>query len=67
MCIDRLLTIVLLSGLLIACEPEGGHSVTPEEPTPEQPTPEEPVFPENPLSTLDEDVEVAFSADDSLS
>ena len=40
---------------------------TPEEPTPEQPTPEEPVFPENPLSTLDEDVEVAFSADDSLS
>lgn len=67
MCIDRLLTIVLLSGLLIACEPGGGHSVTPEEPTPEQPTPEEPVFPENPLSTLDEDVEVAFSADDSLS
>ena len=68
----RLLTIALLSGLLVACEPEGGHSVipeepTPENPTPEEPTPEEPEFPENPLSTLDGDVELVFSADNSLS
>ena len=71
----RLLTIALLSGLLAACEPEGGHEVIPENPTPENPTPEEPtpeepeepVFPENPLSTLDGDVEVVFSSDNSLS
>jgi hypothetical protein len=41
--------------------------VIPEEPTPENPTPEEPEFPENPLSTLDGDVELVFSADNSLS
>ena len=66
----RLLTIALLSGLLAACEPESGHEVIPENPTPENPTPEEPeepVFPENPLSTLDGDVEVVFNADNSLS
>ncbi len=70
--IERLLTIALLSGLLLSCEPEGGHDVipeepTPEQPTPEQPTPEEPEFPENPLSTLEGDVDVVFTADDSLS
>lgn len=65
--IERLLTIALLSGLLLSCEPEGGHDVIPEEPTPEQPTPEEPEFPENPLSTLEGDVDVVFTADDSLS
>lgn len=59
---ERLLTIVLLLGLLLSCEPEGGHDVTPEEPTPE-----EPIFPENPLSTLEGDIEVRFTADDSLS
>ncbi len=69
---ERLLTIVLLLGLLLSCEPEGGHDVipeepTPEEPTPEEPTPEEPIFPENPLSTLEGDIEVRFTADDSLS
>lgn len=58
----RLLTIALLSGLLAACEPESGRDVTPE-----QPTPEEPILPENPLSTLDGDVEVMFNADNSLS
>lgn len=60
--IERLLTIALLLGLLLSCEPEGRHDVTPEEPTPE-----EPIFPENPLSTLEGDIEVRFTADDSLS
>ena len=68
----RLLTMALLSGLLAACEPESGRDVTPEQPTPEEPTPEpptpeEPILPENPLSTLDGDVEVVFNADNSLS
>lgn len=72
-----LIATTLLSGLLLACEPETGGDVmpeeptpeqpTPEEPTPEEPTPEEPEFPENPLSTLDGDVEIHFTADDSLS
>lgn len=72
-----LIATTLLSGLLLACEPESGNEFvpdepipeqpTPEEPTPEQPTPEEPQLPENPLSTLEGDVEVRFSADDSLS
>ena len=67
-----LIATTLLSGLLLACEPETGNEPIPEEPipeqpTPEQPTPEEPQLPENPLSTLDGDVEVQFSADDSLS
>lgn len=57
-----LIATTLLSGLLLACEPETGN-----EPIPEQPTPEEPQLPENPLSTLEGDVEVQFSADDSLS
>lgn len=71
MCLDRLLTIALFSGLLLACEPATEHDTPIEKPTPEQPTPEpepeEPVFPENPLSTLEGDVEVVFSADNSLS
>ena len=62
-----LITTTLLSGLLLACEPESGNEVVPDEPIPEQPTPEEPQLPENPLSTLEGDVEVQFSADDSLS
>lgn len=67
-----LIATTLLSGLLLACEPETGNEPIPEEPipeqpTPEEPTPEEPQLPENPLSTLDGDVEVQFSADDSLS
>ena len=67
-----LIATTLLSGLLLACEPESGNEVVPDEPipeqpTPEQPTPEEPQLPENPLSTLEGDVEVQFSADDSLS
>ena len=67
-----LIATTLLSGLLLACEPETGNEPIPEEPTPEQPTPEEPTpeepqLPENPLSTLEGDVEVQFSADDSLS
>lgn len=62
-----LIATTLLSGLLLACEPETGNEPTPEEPIPEQPTPEEPQLPENPLSTLEGDVEVQFSADDSLS
>jgi hypothetical protein len=67
-----LIATTLLSGLLLACEPETGNEPIPEEPipeqpTPEQPTPEEPQLPENPLSTLEGDVEVQFSADDSLS
>ena len=62
-----LIATTLLSGLLLACEPETGNEPIPEEPIPEQPTPEEPQLPENPLSTLDGDVEVQFSADDSLS
>jgi hypothetical protein len=53
MCLDRLLTIALFSGLLLACEPATEHDTPIEKPTPEQPTPEpepeEPVFPENPL------------------
>ena len=73
----RFLTTLLLLGLLLSCEPERGYESipeeptpeepTPEEPTPEEPTPEEPIYPENPLSTLDGDVEVIFSADNSLS
>lgn len=67
-----LIATTLLSGLLLACEPESGNEVVPDEPipeqpTPEEPTPEEPQLPENPLSTLEGDVEVRFSADDSLS
>lgn len=67
-----LIATTLLSGLLLACEPETGNEPIPEEPipeqpTPEEPTPEEPQLPENPLSTLKGDVEVQFSADDSLS
>ena len=67
-----LIATTLLSGLLLACEPETGNEPIPEEPipeqpTPEEPTPEEPQLPENPLSTLEGDVEVRFSADDSLS
>ena len=62
-----LIATTLLSGLLLACEPETGNEPIPEEPIPEQPTPEEPQLPENPLSTLEGDVEVQFSADDSLS
>jgi hypothetical protein len=67
-----LIATTLLSGLLLACEPETGNEPIPEEPipeqpTPEEPTPEEPQLPENPLSTLEGDVEVQFSADDSLS
>lgn len=67
-----LIATTLLSGLLLACEPETGNEPIPEEPipeqpTPEQPTPDEPQLPENPLSTLEGDVEVQFSADDSLS
>lgn len=66
-----LIATTLLSGLLLACEPETGNEPIPEEPipeqpTPEEPTPEEPQLPENPLSTLEGDVEVQFSADDSL-
>ena len=63
----RFLTTLLLLGLLLSCEPERGYESIPEEPTPEEPTPEEPIYPENPLSTLEGDVEVAFSADNSLS
>ena len=73
----RLLTIALMSGLLFACKPDMEHSAfpdeptpeqpAPEEPTPEEPAPEEPIYPENPLSTLEGDVELVFSADDSLS
>ena len=66
-CVKILLTATLLSGLLIGCEPEPGQVVIPEEPTPEQPQPEEPKLPENPLSTLEGDVEVTFTADNSLS
>lgn len=67
-----LIATTLLSGLLLACEPETGNEPIPEEPipeqpTPEEPTPEEPQLPENPLSTLEGDVEIQFSADDSLS
>ena len=67
-----LIATTLLSGLLLACEPEMGNEVIPnepipEQPTPKEPTPEEPAFPENPLSTLDGDVEVHFTANDSLS
>lgn len=69
-----LLTITILSGLLLACEPETSDDAIPQDPTPEQPTPEEPEpepeepqFPENPISTLDGDTEVVFSADNSLS
>lgn len=73
----RFLTTLLLLGLLLSCEPERGYESipeeptpeepTPEEPTPEEPTPEEPIYPENPLSTLEGDVEVVFTADNSLS
>jgi hypothetical protein len=78
----RFLTTLLLLGLLLSCEPERGYESipeeptpeeptpdepTPEEPTPEEPAPEEPIYPENPLSTLEGDVEVVFSADNSLS
>jgi hypothetical protein len=63
----RFLTTLLLLGLLLSCEPERGYESIPEEPTPEEPTPDEPIYPENPLSTLEGDVEVVFTADNSLS
>ena len=61
----RFLTIFAISGLLFACKPELQNSPIPN--TPKEPeTPEPTIFPENPLSTLEEDIEVVFSEDNSL-
>lgn len=62
----RFITIFAISGLLFSCKPEMANSTVPS--TPEEPeTPEIIVFPENPLSTLDSDVEICFTGDNSLS
>ena len=68
----KLLTTFAISGLLFACKPETQSSTQPQSPnTPEKPQePDEsvtPTLPQNPLSTLNGDIEIAFSADNSLS
>lgn len=62
----RFITIFAISGLLFACEPETANSPTPNAPEDVE-TPEIPTLPENPLSTLDSDIDVTFTGDNSLS
>lgn len=62
----RFITIFAISGLLFACEPETANSPTPNAPEDVE-TPETPTLPENPLSTLDSDIDVTFTGDNSLS
>lgn len=62
----RFITIFAISGLLFACEPETANSPTPNAPEDVE-MPEIPTLPENPLSTLDSDVDVTFTGDNSLS